>query len=107
MGYPQPAMTLTIITNNSAAIGIANDTIKQQRSCAIDMHYHWVCDHLVQGQFRMKWHPGKENKADFYDMKHHSLAHHQKMQQQYLTHYTIGTNLLQACEVVLSHIREQ
>jgi hypothetical protein len=36
MGYPQP--TTTIVTDNSTANGIANDTIKkQQHSRAIDM----------------------------------------------------------------------
>jgi hypothetical protein len=99
MGYPQPATT--IITDNSTANGIANDTIKQQRSRAIDMRYHWVRDRIVQGHFRVQWRPGKENKADYFT-KHHSGAHHQRMRPQYLAHCAAHANLLQACEGVLN-----
>jgi hypothetical protein len=99
MGYPQPATT--IITDNSTTNGIANDTIKQQRSCVIDMCYHWVCDHIIQGHFHIQWCPGKENKADYFT-KHHSGAHHQIMCPQYLAHCTAHTHLFQAHEGVLN-----
>jgi hypothetical protein len=99
MGYPQPATT--IVTDNSTANGIVNDTVKQQRSHAIDMRYHWVRDRIVQGQFRVQWRPGKENKADYFT-KHHSGAHHQHMRLHYLAHCTYRTNLRQDCEGVLN-----
>jgi hypothetical protein len=35
MGHPQPAMP--IATDNSTATGIANETVKQKRSMAIDI----------------------------------------------------------------------
>jgi len=100
MGYPQPATTIT--TDNSTANGIANDTIKQQRSRAIGMRYHWIRDRIVQGHYKVQWKPGKENQADYYT-KHHSGAHHQRMRSQYL-HCPTYANLLpvQSCEGVLN-----
>jgi hypothetical protein len=98
MGYPQPATT--IVTDNSTANGIANDTIKQQRSKAIDMRYHWVRDRIVQKQFCVEWQPGAENKADYYT-KHHAGAHHQRMRPLYL-YIPERSNLSQSCEGVLN-----
>jgi len=81
MGHPQPATPVT--TDNSTACGIANDTIKQQRSRAIDMRFYWVRDRVQQGQFIIYWAPGSINLADYYT-KHHSPAHHRKMRATYL-----------------------
>jgi hypothetical protein len=74
---------MPIQTDNSTACGIANDNIKQQRSCAIDMHFYWVRDRVWQGQFNIYWQPGKVNLADYYT-KHHSAAHHQLVRPLYL-----------------------
>jgi hypothetical protein len=100
MGYPQTATTIT--TDNSTANGIANDTIKQQRSRAIDMRYHWIRDRILQGHYNVEWKPGAENQADYFT-KHHSGAHHQRMRPQYL-HCPTYANLLpvQSCEGVLN-----
>ena len=46
MGYPQPPTT--ILCDNTSAIGLANDTIKQKRSKAIDMRFHWIRDRIRQ-----------------------------------------------------------
>ena len=62
-------------TGNSTANGISNNTIKQQRSRAIEMRYHWVHDQVKQGHFRILWAPGSTNLAD-YNTKHSSAAHH-------------------------------
>ena len=53
MGYPQPATT--IITDNECAQGIANDTVKQRRSKAIDMRFYWIRDRVGKGQFTILW----------------------------------------------------
>jgi hypothetical protein len=37
--------------NSSTAAGIANNSVKQNRSKAIDMHFYWICDRVRQGQF--------------------------------------------------------
>jgi len=74
LGHPQPATLLQ--TDNSMASGIANDTIKQKCSKAIDMHFYWVCDCMCQGQFHIFWSPGNSNWADYFT-KHHPASHHQ------------------------------
>jgi hypothetical protein len=53
MGHPQPPTT--IHTDNTCAAGIANGTVKQRRSKAIDMRSYWVRDRVSQGQFIVHW----------------------------------------------------
>jgi hypothetical protein len=53
MGYPQPPTP--VVTDNSTAAGIANDTVKQRRSKAIDMRFYWVRDRVQNGQFVIYW----------------------------------------------------
>jgi hypothetical protein len=81
IGYPQPVTPIQ--TDNSTACNFANDTIKQQRSRAIDTRFYWVRDRVKQGHFYIYWGPGQFNLADYYT-KHHSLAHHQRMRPLYL-----------------------
>ena len=81
MGWPQPATPMQ--TDNSTASGIANSTIKQQRSRAIDMRFYWVRDRVQQGQFDIFWAPGSTNLADYFT-KHHPAKHHQIMRPIYL-----------------------
>jgi hypothetical protein len=35
-------------TDNSKAFGILNETIKQKRSKAMEMRYHWLADRIRQ-----------------------------------------------------------
>ena len=65
MGHPQNEPT-TIQTDNSTAMGIANNTIKQRRSKAMDMIFHWVRDRTTQKQIIVFWRPGDKNLADYY-----------------------------------------
>ena len=76
MGHPQEKMTIQ--TDNSATSGITNDTVKQQKSRAMDMRYFWICDREAQQQFHISWKPGKDNLADYFT-KHHTPAHHKKV----------------------------
>jgi hypothetical protein len=46
MGHPQQPTPVTV--DNSTAVGIANKTIKQRRSKAIDMRYYWLQDREAQ-----------------------------------------------------------
>ena len=55
MGHPQNEPT-TIQTDNSTAMGIANNTIKQRRSKAMDMIFCWVTDRTKQ----KKWYTGDQ-----------------------------------------------
>jgi hypothetical protein len=76
MGHTQPPTPLR--TDNSTAFGILNETIKQKRSKAMDMRYHWLTDRVSQKQFYVYWRPGRENLGD-YHTKHHSAQHHKDM----------------------------
>jgi hypothetical protein len=49
LGHTQPPTPLR--TDNSTANGIVNETIKQKRSKAMDMRYHWLTDRVRQKQF--------------------------------------------------------
>jgi hypothetical protein len=49
VGHTQPPTPL--LTDNSTAFGILNETIKQKRSKEMDMQYHWLTDRVRQKQF--------------------------------------------------------
>jgi hypothetical protein len=76
LGHTQPPTPLR--TDNSTAFGILNETIKQKRSKAMDMRYHWLTDRVREQQFDVYWRPGRENLGD-YHTKHHSAQHHKDM----------------------------
>jgi hypothetical protein len=73
LGHPLPKKH--VHCNNTTAVGIANNTVKRQRSSSMEMHYFWVWDKVAQGAYAIRWHPGQENLAD-YQSKHHIGAHH-------------------------------
>jgi hypothetical protein len=81
MGYPQPPTP--IVTDNSTASGIANDTVKQKRSKAIDMRFYWIRDRVRQKQFIVYWRKGSRNRGDYFT-KHHPTSHHVDMRPIYL-----------------------
>jgi hypothetical protein len=87
-------------TDNSTACGIANKTVKQQRSKSIDMRFYWLCDRVKQGQFKIFWAPGSVNLANFYT-KHHSPAHHKRLCPIYLNTATSPSSL-QGCVELLA-----
>jgi hypothetical protein len=81
MGHPQPATPIEC--DNTTAVGIVNDPLRQRRSKAMDMRFYWIKDQQQQGQFQLYWHPGSTNRSDYFT-KHHSPAHHRIMRQQYI-----------------------
>jgi Reverse transcriptase (RNA-dependent DNA polymerase) len=81
LGHEQPATPIQ--TDNSTAAGIANDSVKQRRSKAIDMRFYWVRDRVRQGQFKIHWQKGSLNQADYFT-KHHPPSHHQAIRSAYL-----------------------
>ncbi len=87
MGHPQLATPMK--TDNSTACGIANDTVNQRRSKAMDMRFYWIRCRSKQNQFRIHWKPGQSNHADYFT-KHHAASHHQAMRPRYL-HIPIAT----------------
>ena len=81
LGHKQPATPIQ--TDNACAEGIANDTVKQKRSKAIDMRFYWIRDRVKQGQFVVYWRKGEDNLADYFT-KHHPTSHHRRMRSTYL-----------------------
>jgi hypothetical protein len=81
MGHPQPKTP--VHCDNATAVGIANMTVKRQRSRSMEMRFFWVSDKCAQEMYALHWHPGQENLAD-YQSKHHAGAHHIKVRPWYL-----------------------
>jgi hypothetical protein len=93
LGHIKPATSLR--TYNSTAFGILNETIKQKRSKALDMRYHWLTDRVRKKQFDAYWWPGRENLGD-YHTKHHSAQHHKDMRGLIL-HQASSLQVLRGC----------
>jgi hypothetical protein len=81
MGHPQPATPVQ--NDNACAAGICNETVKQQQSKAMDMHFSWIRDRVKHGHFLVHWQKGADNLADYFT-KHHSPSHHRLMCSRYL-----------------------
>ena len=81
--HPQPPTLIN--TDNNTAAGIANDTIKQRRSKAVDMRFYWISERVRQGHFCIQWHKSDNNRADYFT-KHHPKVHHQLKRFQNLQH---------------------
>jgi hypothetical protein len=74
LGHPQPPTPIYI--DNTTTIGIVNNTIKHQRSRAIEMRYFWLLDGKTQKYFKFHYQPGEENMGN-YPSKHHTANIHQ------------------------------
>jgi hypothetical protein len=81
MGHRQKATPLQV--NNACTAGIANDTVKQRRSKAMDMRFYWIKDRVHQKQYQVHWRKGTDNLAECVT-KHNSPAHHRRMRSRYL-----------------------
>jgi hypothetical protein len=68
MGHLQ--LKTPVHCNNATAVGIANNTIKRQRSQSMEMHFFWIGDKIAQEVYTLNWQPGQENLAN-YQSKHH------------------------------------
>jgi hypothetical protein len=93
LGHTQSPTPLR--TDNSTAFGILNETIKQKRSKAMDMRYHWLTDRVRQKQFDVYWRPGLETLGD-YHTKHHSAQHHKDMRG-FILHQATNLQVLRGC----------
>ena len=77
MHHTQPPTPIQV--DKSTAVGIANKRIKQKRSKAMDMHFHWIHDRILQQHFHVFWKPGPTNLGDYHS-KHQPTHHHIKVQ---------------------------
>jgi hypothetical protein len=82
MGHPQPPTP--IHCDNSTAVGISNNTVKRQRSRAMEMRYFWVMKQATHKHVKVLWYPRIEKLGD-YVTKHHGPKHHQHARP-YYTH---------------------
>jgi hypothetical protein len=73
IGHPQPATPIQ--TDNSTAAGLANDTVKQKRSKAMEMRYFWIADKVDANVFNVYWNKGKTNRADYFSKQHPTKVH--------------------------------
>ena len=89
MKWPQPPTPITV--DNSTAAGLVRDTIKSNKSQAMDMCLHWIQDWAQQHQFLVIWAPGKLNKVDYFT-KLHAPIHHHCMRFVYLHPPSLPTN---------------
>jgi hypothetical protein len=81
LGHPQPRTP--VHCDNATTVGIANNTVKRQRSRSMEMRYFWVGDKEAQDIYQIKWHRGQENLAD-YQSKHHIGSHNLAVRPWYL-----------------------
>jgi hypothetical protein len=81
LGHQQEATPIQ--TDNTTALGIANGTIKQRRTRAIDMRYYWIQDRVKQGHFQVYYGPSNDNRGDYFT-KHFVAAHHRLVRPIYL-----------------------
>ena len=51
MHHPQPPTPIQV--EISTAVGISNKSIKQKRSKAMDMRFHWIQDRIIREHFNI------------------------------------------------------
>jgi hypothetical protein len=98
--HPQPPTPMQV--DNTTAEGFANDTIKQKRSKAMDMRFHWIRDRVRQKQFLVYYRPGSTNLADPFT-KHLTPANCKIMRPFYL-HSTKHSETAHLTNMVISHL---
>ena len=81
LGHPQPQTPLK--TDNSTAAGIVTSSIRQKKSKAMDMRFHWVKDRVSQKHFLVYWESGRTNRGDYFT-KHFPPRHHMESRSTYL-----------------------
>ena len=81
LGHPQPPIPIHI--DNTTTVGIVNNTIKRQRSRAMEMRYFWLLDAEAQRLFSFRHQPGQENLGDYHS-KNHTGPHHTHVRPYYV-----------------------
>ena len=63
LGHLQPPTS--IHCDNATATGIANCTVKRQRSRSMEIQYFYIFDLVKHNEVQVDWHPGQENIGDY------------------------------------------
>ena len=99
MGHPQPPTVIR--TDNRTACGVVTGTMKQKRSKAIDMRFHFIKDQAQNHKnVTFRWSPGVLNLAD-YPTKHHPASHHKRVRPVYLYVKGKSPTTLKGCAKIL------
>ena len=79
--------------------------MRQKRSKAWDMRYHWIRDRDAQGQFIFYWAKGLNNWADYFT-KHHATSHHTMTRGMYVKDLLINfqNSLLNVIQQIPFHL---
>ena len=93
LGHPQPPTPVHV--DNTTAVGIVNNTIKRQRSRAMEMRYFWLLDQKNNRYFKVYYQPGAESMGD-YPSKAHSGAIHTHVRPYYMHMNNSPRTLLRA-----------
>ena len=93
LGHQQPPTP--VHCDNTTAVAIANDTVKKQRSRAMEKNFFWITNQVEIQNFNVTWHPGQENLADYFT-KHFDARHHQLVRPYYLHMHNSPTTLPRA-----------
>ena len=100
MGHKQPPTLIR--TDNRTACGIVTGTMRQKRSKAIDMRFHWLKDRVTNhNQLDIAWAPGIQNLAD-YPTKHHSPGHHRLVRPIFLYEPGKSPTTIKGCNKILT-----
>ena len=73
MGHQQPKTPVHV--DNTTCVGIVNNTIKRQRSRAMEMRYFWLLDQTTQRYIKVYYQPGAENMGDYPSKAHTGHIH--------------------------------
>lgn len=75
LDHPQPPADM--VTDNAIASGIVNETMRQNKTRAMDMRYFWLIDQKKEGKINVRWRPGHLNMANYFT-KHFHAPYHKK-----------------------------
>ena len=82
LGYPQ--VKTPLLSDNTTATGVANKTVHQKRSKAMDMRWYWLQDRVQLHEFLPIWGPGADNTADYFT-KAHTASYYIEHRQRYVS----------------------
>ena len=94
MHHPHPPTPIQV--ENSTAVGIANKSIKQKLSNAMDMRFCWIQDRILQEHFNVFCKPVPTN-LGYYHSKHYPTPHHIQVRHTNLHEPHSSHNTLQGC----------
>ena len=98
LSHPQPPTPIQ--SDNTTAVGFANDGIKQKRYKAMGMRWYWIQHRVRQKQLLVYYRPGATNLGDLFT-KHHPPSHLRPIRPNYLQS---SSNTAHLAHMVISHL---